>query len=47
MELIVNERISNNGEVMQKVKLKDIAEFIRTGKTPPTSQTQYFDGPVN
>lgn len=32
---------------MQNVKLNDIAEFIRTGKTPPTSQTQYFDGPVN
>lgn len=32
---------------MQKVKLQDIAEFIRTGKTPPTSQTQYFDGQVN
>lgn len=32
---------------MKKVKLNDIAEFIRTGKTPPTSQTQYFDGSVN
>jgi type I restriction enzyme S subunit len=32
---------------MQKVKLNDIAEFIKTGKTPPTSQTQYFDGQVN
>lgn len=32
---------------MQKVKLQDIAEFIKTGKTPPTSQTQYFDGQVN
>lgn len=32
---------------MQKVKLQDIAEFIRTGKTPPTNQTQYFDGQVN
>ena len=29
---------------MEKVKLNDIAEFIRTGKTPPTRQTQYFDG---
>ncbi|MEZ7507858.1 restriction endonuclease subunit S [Cloacibacterium sp. Arc13] len=32
---------------MEKVKLKDIAEFIKTGKTPPTSQSQYFDGPIN
>ncbi|WP_367753818.1 restriction endonuclease subunit S [Flavobacterium sp. WC2430] len=47
MELIVNERIDNNFEVMQKVKLKDIAEFIRTGKTPPTNQTQYFEGQIN
>ena len=29
------------------MKLKDIAEFIKTGKTPPTSQSQYFDGPIN
>lgn len=32
---------------MEKVKLKDIAEFIKTGKTPPTSQSQYFDGSIN
>jgi type I restriction enzyme S subunit len=32
---------------MEKVKLADIAEFIRTGKTPPTSQNKYFDGEVN
>ncbi len=26
--------------------LKDIAEFIRTGKTPPTSETKYFNGDI-
>lgn len=32
---------------MEKVKLVDIAEFIKTGKTPPTSQSKYFDGKIN
>lgn len=31
---------------MQKVTLKEISEFIRTGKTPPTKDTKYFNGEV-
>jgi type I restriction enzyme, S subunit len=31
---------------MQPIPLKDIAEFIRTGKTPPTKDTQYFNGEI-
>jgi restriction endonuclease S subunit len=31
---------------MQTSTLKSIAEFIRTGKTPPTSEVKYFNGDV-
>jgi type I restriction enzyme S subunit len=33
---------------MMEIKtIKDIAKFIRTGKTPPTQEVKYFDGEVN
>jgi len=32
--------------VIQTVSIKDIAEFILTGKTPPTKQTEYFNGEI-
>lgn len=33
--------------MMEKRTLREISTFIRTGKTPPTSQTKYFEGEVN
>ena len=35
MELTVNERIANNVEVMEKVKLVDVADII-AGQSPPS-----------
>ncbi len=33
---------------MMEIKtIKDIAKFIRTGKTPPSQEVKYFDGEVN
>jgi type I restriction enzyme S subunit len=32
---------------MEIKTIKDIAKFIRTGKTPPTQEVKYFDGEVN
>lgn len=33
---------------MMEIKtIKDIAKFIRTGKTPPTQEIKYFDGEIN
>ncbi|MCF6251219.1 MAG: restriction endonuclease subunit S [Methylococcaceae bacterium] len=31
---------------MQASSLKEISEFIKTGKTPPTKETKYFNGDV-
>jgi type I restriction enzyme, S subunit len=31
---------------MQSIPLKDIADFIRTGKTPPTKDIKYFNGEI-
>lgn len=30
-----------------KKKIAEIAEFIKTGKTPPTGETKYFNGDIN
>lgn len=32
---------------MKLLPLKDIAEFIRTGKTPPTEEAKYFNGDIH
>jgi type I restriction enzyme S subunit len=32
---------------MQTSTLKNISEFIRTGKTPPTKETKYFNGDIH
>lgn len=32
---------------MTNKRINEIAEFIKTGKTPPTAETKYFNGDVN
>lgn len=45
MELTVNERIGNNVEVMEKVKLKELCS-MQSGGTPSRGKSEYYDGTI-
>lgn len=45
MELTVNERIGNNVEVMEKVKLKELCS-MQSGGTPSRGKSEYYNGTI-